>query len=192
VGPIFLGLLWDIKIFFEIQRFWQQNCREWRRKNYFLFFGHWILWFFLSFMIWRKKRKILFLIWLIKCPYFFVVIADDKFEMIVGRTFDIFLVHFFTSFLYESFPNSLLICVVVWKNLLILIVVFHPLCFNRFFVMFFALIIKNLFFPCSFGCCRCNFRRCCCGSFRIRFFRFDICFFYRFFLSSFNYGRGCG
>ena len=70
---------------------------------------------------------------------------------------------------------------------------FHPLCFNRFFVMFFALIIKNLFFPCSFGRCRCNFRRCCCcGSFRIRFFRFDICFFYRFFLSSFNYGRGCG
>ena len=103
VGPIFLGLLWDIKIFFEIQRFWQQNCREWRRKNYFSFFGHWILWFFLSFMIWRKKRKIFFLIWLIKCPYFFVVIADDKFEMIVGRTFLIFFGPLFHKFFIRKF-----------------------------------------------------------------------------------------
>ena len=104
VGPIFLGLLWDIKIFFEIQRFWQQNCREWRRKNYFLFLA--IEFYDFSYLLWfeEKSERFFFLIWLIKCPYFFVVIADDKFEMIVGRTFLIFFWSTFSQvFLYESF-----------------------------------------------------------------------------------------
>ena len=106
VGPIFLGLLWDIKIFFEIQRFWQQNCREWRRKNYFLFLA--IEFYDFSYLLWfEEKSERFFLIWLIKCPYFFVVIADDKFEMIVGRTFLIFfLVHFFTSFFIRKFSTG--------------------------------------------------------------------------------------
>ena len=103
VGPIFLGLLWDIKIFFWDPKILAAELQGVEEEKSFSFFGHWILWFFLSFMIWRKKAKDLFLIWLIKCPYFFVVIADDKFEMIVGRTFDIFLVHFFTSFFIRKF-----------------------------------------------------------------------------------------
>jgi len=41
-------------------------------------------------------------------PLFFVVIADDKFEMIVGRTFDIFFGPLFHKFfLYESFLSGL-------------------------------------------------------------------------------------
>ena len=104
VGPIFLGLLWDIKIFFWDPKILAAELQGVEEEKLFSFFGHWILWFFLSFMIWRKKAKDLFLIWLIKCPYFFVVIADDKFEMIVGRTFLIFfLVHFFTSFFIRKF-----------------------------------------------------------------------------------------
>ena len=109
VGPIFLGLLWDIKIFFwdpKILAAELQGVEE--EKLFSFFFGHWILWFFLSFMIWRKKAKDFFLIWLIKCPYFFVVIADDKFEMIVGRTFLIFFWSTFSQvFLYESFLSGL-------------------------------------------------------------------------------------
>jgi len=110
VGPIFLGLLWDIKIFiFEIQKFWQQNCREWR-KNCFLFFWPLNSMIFLILYDLKKKAKEILFFWFdwLNAP-FFVVIADDKFEMIVGRTFLIFfLVHFFHKFfLYESFLSGL-------------------------------------------------------------------------------------
>ena len=87
-------------------------------EKLFSFFGHWILWFFLSFMIWRKKAKDLFLIWLIKCPYFFVVIADDKFEMIVGRTFDIFFGPLFHKFFIRKFSIGFICKKDIWIHLL--------------------------------------------------------------------------
>lgn len=87
-------------------------------KIIFLFFWPLNSMIFLIFYDLKKKAKDLFLIWLIKCPYFFVVIADDKFEMIVGRTFLIFfLVHFFTSFFIRKFSIGF-ICKKNWIYLL--------------------------------------------------------------------------
>ena len=104
VGPIFLGLLWDIKIFFWDPKILAAELQGVEEEKLFSFFWPLNSMIFLIFYDLKKKAKDLFLIWLIKCPYFFVVIADDKFEMIVGRTFLIFFWSTFSQvFFYESF-----------------------------------------------------------------------------------------
>ena len=107
VGPIFLGLLWDIKIFFlRSKDSGSRIAGSGGGKIIFFFLA--IEFYDFSYLLWfEEKSERFFLIWLIKCPYFFVVIADDKFEMIVGRTFLIFfLVHFFTSFFIRKFSTG--------------------------------------------------------------------------------------